>query len=260
MTADSPARRLPFALAPAITRVTSGPATWHYADIVAGILSHYDPRDSTARPLRMLEAGGGSDSWLPLPPGAKITTIDISREQLDKNTYATEKLHGDLETFDYGTRRYDLIVCWDVLEHLGRPDAALHRLACILAPGGRIVIKGPLPETLKGLVTRVTPHAFHVLFYRHILGCKSAGKPGFAPFKAHLAASSRPREIAQLLSAQGLTVETIRGFETSQIAAIAAKSRLLLAAYRTTEAALSALTLGRYKTRMTDFFMIAHQP
>lgn len=246
-------------LGPELRRVRSGPPAWGYADIVAGIVADYDPRTSTAQPLRLLEAGGGSDCWLPLPLGAEITTIDISPEQLAKNTYAHEKLLGDLETYDYGDRRYDLIVCWDVLEHLRHPEAALQRLAAVLSPDGQIVIKGPLQNTLKGLVTRYTPHTFHVLFYRHVLGSEHAGKPGYAPFKAHLAAASAPETITQLLARDGVTVDTLRGFETIQVTAIAAKSRALLAVYRAGEVLLSVLTLGRFKSRMTDFFLIAHR-
>lgn len=259
MTAEIAASPARIERRPRLGRATSGPPAWGYADIVAGIVAHYDPRMSPAQPLRLLEAGGGADCWLPLPVGAEITTIDISQEQLDKNTYATEKLLGDLESFDYGQSRYDLIVCWDVLEHLREPEAALQRLAAVLTPGGRIVIKGPLPDTLKGFVTRFTPHAFHVLFYRHILGCRHAGKPGYAPFKAHLAPASNPDTIARLLARDGVMVDTISGFETIQISAIRDKSRLLLAAYRAAETLLSVMTLGRIKTRMTDFFLIARR-
>jgi len=34
-------------------------------------------------------------------------------------------------------------------------------------------------------VTRVTPHWFHVFFYRHVMGMKNAGKPGYAPYPTH---------------------------------------------------------------------------
>lgn len=245
---------------PVLMRALRGPETWGYAETAEAILSHYDPRPSAAKPFRMLEAGGGSDSWLPLPDGAEITTIDISPEQLEMNTYAKEKLLGDLETFDYGTRRFDLIVCWDVLEHLLRPEAAIERLAAALAPGGRLIVKGPLPQSLKGLVTRLSPHALHVQFYRRILGSTTAGQPGHPPFKAHLKAASSPHTIAQALSQRGLSIDTLEGYESGQVSAIAAKGRLAIGLYRIAETALWALTLGRSKRRMTDFYLIARRP
>jgi SAM-dependent methyltransferase len=245
---------------PVLKRASRGPETWDYAETAEAILAHHDPRSSTARPYRMLEAGGGSDSWLPLPPGAEITTIDISPEQLEMNTYTKEKLLGDLETFDYGTRRFDLVVCWDVLEHLKQPESAIERLAGVVAPGGRLIIKGPLPQSLKGLVTRLSPHSLHVQFYRRILGSKTAGLPGHPPFRAHLKPGSSPGTIAQLLSRCGFAVDTLEGYESGQVSAIAAKGRLAISLYRMTETALWALTLGRSRRRMTDFYLIARRP
>jgi SAM-dependent methyltransferase len=196
---------------------------------------------------------------LPLPAGAEITTIDISQDQLNMNTYATEKLLGDLQSFDYGARRFDLVVCWDVLEHLERPEAALLRLANVLKPGGRLVLKGPIPRTLKGLVTQFTPHWLHVIFYRRVLGSVQAGFPGHPPFKAHMNRAAGPLDAASLVTAEGLTVDTLRGYESQHVAAIAAKSRWALKAYRATERGLELVTGGRYQGGMTDFFLIAHR-
>ncbi len=245
---------------PKLTRAHSGPATWDYEDMARAIVAEFDPSQSPVMPFQVLEAGGGSDCHLPLPAGAEITTLDISQEQLDRNTYAKEKLRGDLQTFDFGPRRFDLIVCWDVLEHLASPDAALTRLAGALKPGGRLLIKGPLPNTVKGLVTRFTPHALHVQFYKRILGSTDAGKPGHAPFKAHLASGSNPSDIAHFLSQVGVTVDTLQGFESMHIARIGEKSRIALAVYRLAETVLAAITFGHFARRMTDFFMIARKP
>ena len=74
---------------PKVMRTLRGPATWGQTDIAAAVQAHYDPRTSNRAaagrdPFRMLEAGGGSSSWVPLPHGAEITTVDISQEQLDQ--------------------------------------------------------------------------------------------------------------------------------------------------------------------------------
>ena len=233
---------------------------WGYAEIAAAILAQYDPCGATTQPLRVLEAGGGSDSWLPHPPGTQITTIDISLEQLAQNTYAHEKLHGDLQTFNYGNRRFDLVVCWDVLEHLKQPDAAVARLAGVLAPGGRLIIKGPLKYSVKGLATRLTPHRLHVAFYRHVLKSPTAGLAGHPPFKAFLASGSEPVSLRPLLARHGLSIDALATFESTHITAIARRSSLLLAAYRVAERALSLVSFGRYRHGATDFYVIAHRP
>jgi SAM-dependent methyltransferase len=246
---------------PDVARASPGSTGWGYEEIAAAVAAHYDPQMVAVpgQTFNVLEAGGGSDSWLKLPDGARITTIDISAEQLAMNTYASEKLLGDLQTFDYGARRFDLIVCWDVLEHLEQPDAAVRRFAAVLAPGGRLIIKGPLTKTVKGLVTRFTPHGLHVMFYKYVLGSVFAGQPGHPPFKAYLAHGSAPDDIARLLAAHDINVDATQSFESAHVTAIAAKSRVALVLYRAAERVLGLVTLGRYKAGVTDFFLIGRK-
>lgn len=248
------------AVAMQIEPMSSGSTAWHYDEVAAAIVSVYDPRREAGSGFRVLEAGGGSASHLPLPADADVTTIDISPEQIAANSYAREKLVGDLQTFDYGTRRYNLIIAWDVLEHLERPEAALERFASILEPGGRLLVVGPQRYTLKGLLTRLSPHALHVAFYRHILGSQNAGKPGHPPFPAHLAPGAEPRTIAAFVAARGLTVDRFVGYESSHVGALSQRGTLLIAAYRSAEWMLNLATFGRYTRGMTDFFLIARKP
>jgi 2-polyprenyl-3-methyl-5-hydroxy-6-metoxy-1,4-benzoquinol methylase len=42
-----------------------------------------------------------------------------------------------------GGRRFDLVVCTEVLEHLEHPQAALDRLTALAEPGGRVLITVP---------------------------------------------------------------------------------------------------------------------
>ncbi len=238
----------------------SGHTSWHYEDVTAAILRTFDPRREASESYSVLEAGGGSSSHLPLPAGAKITTIDISPEQLAANDYATERLLGDLQTFDYGTRRYNLIIAWDVLEHLSEPEAALARFADILEPGGRLLVVGPQRYTLKGLITRASPHPLHVAFYRYVLGSPDAGKPGHPPFPAYLAPAAEPNRIAAFIEARGLEIDRFVGYESSHVGALAERGALLIGLYRAAEWLLSIATAGRYRRGMTDFFMIARKP
>ncbi len=74
-----------------------------------------------------LEAGCGSASRITIPTSYHITGIDISQSQLDRNKSLNKKILGSLETHEFESESYDLIVCWDVLEHLQHPDKVLHR-------------------------------------------------------------------------------------------------------------------------------------
>jgi SAM-dependent methyltransferase len=210
--------------------------------------------------LDVLEAGGGSAGHVPLPNNVRITTIDISAEQIARNTYANEALVGDLQTFDYGNRRFDLIICWDVMEHLQTPMAAMERFAGILKPGGQILIVGPLPNTLKGLITKYTPHAVHVAFYRHALGSTTAGQPGHAPFPTEHADGADPRDMARALEARGIEIADLTLFESIHVDKLRDMSSILYAGYRAAEWLLSVLSLGHFAHRATDFVLVARKP
>ena len=51
-----------------------------------------------------------------------------------------------------------------------------------LKQDGLILIGAPNPRSLSGVVTKYSPHWFHVWFYRYVRGEKKAGQPGEAPF------------------------------------------------------------------------------
>src|SRR4051812_43178143 len=89
--------------------------------------------------MTVLEAGCGSYSHVAAGPEAYVVGIDISADQLEQNTHVHEKVLGDIQTHDLGDARFDMIVSWDVLEHLAAPNSALERFARALRPGGLIV-------------------------------------------------------------------------------------------------------------------------
>lgn len=62
----------------------------------------------------ILEVGGGSRTHI-LLKGARYTVLDISKEQLERNKDAAERILGDAQTTDYGDRHFDACVFWDVL-------------------------------------------------------------------------------------------------------------------------------------------------
>jgi len=59
--------------------------------------------------------------------GIKVKTIDLKREELPK-------------------RRYDVAICFDVLEHLLRPRRAVNGIGRALRPGGLLFIHAPFGE------------------------------------------------------------------------------------------------------------------
>jgi SAM-dependent methyltransferase len=56
----------------------------------------------------------------------------------------------------------DLVICADVIEHLGEPDVLLENLARRLEPGGRLVLSTPDREARWGAEARHSPVPDHV--------------------------------------------------------------------------------------------------
>jgi SAM-dependent methyltransferase len=134
--------------------------------------------------LAIYEAGGGSTSFLPLDVlrRAHVTVVDIDEEQIRNNHYAQETILGDIQTWRARPESFDLVICYNVIEHVPDVAAALAGFCQAAKPGGLILIGAPNPKSLSGAVTKYSPHWFHVWFYRYVRGIKNAGQPGQAPF------------------------------------------------------------------------------
>lgn len=180
-----------FATATAIQIPTATARTQALHDLVPGeardsLLAVHDVlrRELPQGQLATYEAGGGSCSVLPpeLLNRSKVTVVDIDEDQVRNNTYADEAILGDVQTYSFGRETFDLVICYNVIEHLPHVDAALLNFRDALKPGGMILIGAPNPRSLSGVVTKYSPHWFHVWFYRNIRGIKDAGLPGEPPF------------------------------------------------------------------------------
>jgi SAM-dependent methyltransferase len=158
------------------------------------------------RPIRVLEAGCGSLTMVRLPADAYVVGIDISQRQLDRNQVLHEKILGDIQSHPIEPGAYDLIICWDVLEHVERPDLAISNLSRGLAEGGLLLLAMPNPLSVKGLLTKLTPHRFHLWTYRRVYGMPLAGVDGRGPFPTWLRLSAAPARVERLADSLGLEV------------------------------------------------------
>lgn len=69
----------------------------------------------------------------------------------------------NLETVDLDLgRRFDLVICADVIEHLRDPDPCLRFIRRHLSPGGVLLISTPERDILRGRDCRSCPHPMHV--------------------------------------------------------------------------------------------------
>lgn len=152
----------------------------------------------------VLDAGCGYTLPLDFPRSARLVGLDASPEALAKNQNIDFGIVGDIETYPLHAEEFDAVLCWTVLEHLANPRAALANMARALRPGGLLIIGIPNIWSMKGLLTKLTPHRFHVWVYRHFLGWAEAGRPGFGPYPTYLRRDIAPNRLAHLAQAEDL--------------------------------------------------------
>lgn len=210
--------------------------------------------------VSILEAGCGSATHVRFGSLARVTGIDISERQLRRNAHLVRSIVGDIQTHPLEPEAYDAVVCWNVLEHLDRPGAALENMLRALRPGGLLVVAVPNPWSLKGWATRVTPHRFHVWVYRRVFGYERAGTEGQGPFRTYFRPGARPAALSGFARAEGL--EIVCWLWGEDYAQRLLRRRLRLNGERTTRfaTAVRRLTRGRVDVDRTDLFVVLRRP
>jgi 2-polyprenyl-3-methyl-5-hydroxy-6-metoxy-1,4-benzoquinol methylase len=168
--------------------------------------------------MRLLEAGCGSCSCFSFSENVHITGIDISELQLLRNDFIDDRIVGDIQYYDFPPSSFDVIICWNVLEHVPYPQIALQKFLQAAKPGGIIVLGLPNLFSMKGLVTKYTPHIFHVWVYRYLFRQSSAGTHDTAPFKTVLNYSITPSAIRNFAKQNNMKVVYFSLYEHSYYA------------------------------------------
>ena len=99
---------------------------------------------------RVLELGcstGYMTQWL-AAAGCDVTGVEVSPEAAEEaRQWAQEVVVGDLDSLDleaqFGDRRFEAVLCGDVLEHLRDPGRVLVAARRLLEPGGVVVASVP---------------------------------------------------------------------------------------------------------------------
>lgn len=207
--------------------------------------------------MRVLDAGCGGAVRIRLPKDAQITGIDISPESAARNTAIPHLIIGDVQTYPLPRDAFDVVVCWELLEHVEQPRAALTRFVQTLRQDGLIVLAIPNPLSLKGLITKASPHGLHVWILRNILKQKNAGRPGFAPFPTHLSPDIAPPALEQFFCANNMTVRFLRLYEGKRLSTLRQQAPWLYYMYRGCVSALNLITLKRHDFGASDMLLIA---
>jgi SAM-dependent methyltransferase len=208
--------------------------------------------------LKIYEAGGGSTSFLPLEVlrRAHVTVVDIDEDQIRNNDYAHEAVLGDVQTWRFASDTFDLVICYNVIEHLADVAAALERFCVSLKQGGLMLIGAPNPRSLSGVVTKYSPHWFHVWFYRYVRGEKHAGQPGEAPFPTFFHPLVTLSKLEAFAKAHGLEVIYRKEYESPRFPEMRIRKPALAALLDAAAVVLNFLLPGKADVRHGDYHVI----
>jgi 2-polyprenyl-3-methyl-5-hydroxy-6-metoxy-1,4-benzoquinol methylase len=115
---------------------------------------------------RLLEIGSGYGSFLEAAAtaGWDAEGVEISRYACDvARGRGCQVYCGQLEAAPVAESAFDVIVMWDVIEHLTSPLEVLSRVARLLRPGGAVFIRTP---DARALAPSLGPIRF---IYRHFV-------------------------------------------------------------------------------------------
>jgi SAM-dependent methyltransferase len=208
--------------------------------------------------VAIYEAGGGASSYLPaaLLRRARVTVVDIDPTQIANNTYAETRICADLQTHRLPPDSIDLVTSYNVIEHLPDVAGALLRFAEAVRPGGLILIGAPHPRSLSGLVTKYSPHWFHVWFYRHVRGHLRAGEPGEPPFPVHYHPLVLPARLRAFMAARGFETVYERAYESPRFAEMRQRHPGLAAVVDGVTGLMNLMLLRRGNVRDGDYHLI----
>lgn len=103
-----------------------------------------------ARERRVLDAGCGigyGSNMLADAGAAEVVGVDIAEPVIEAASQAAARRvsfrTGDVAALDFPTDAFDLVVCFETIEHVEDAEAALDELARVLAPGGLLLISSP---------------------------------------------------------------------------------------------------------------------
>jgi len=145
------------------------------------------PFFAAARPalrpgISILDVGSGRLPTLPpdnRPPGSRYFGLDISAQEL---VAAGSGAYDETVVSDITQRRpeleerFDLVLSWQVLEHVGSMSAALENMHAYLRPRGRMVAQISGTFAPFALLARVIPHSISRRLMQRLLGARPEEK------------------------------------------------------------------------------------
>jgi SAM-dependent methyltransferase len=182
--------------------------------------------------------------------------VDIDEDQIRSNDYAQETILGDIQTYRFPPGSFDLVICYNVIEHLADVEAALLGFCESLKQDGLILIGAPNPRSLSGVITQYSPHWFHVWFYRYMRGEKQAGQPGQPPFPTYFHPLVTLSNLENFASTQGLQMIYRKQYESPRYPEMRARKPVLAALLDGVACVINFLLPDNVDVRRGDYHVI----
>jgi SAM-dependent methyltransferase len=125
--------------------------------------------------ITILDLGAGRSPTLApadRPPGCRYLGLDISGDELaaaGPGAYDASYVHDIVDPLD-ALRDIDVIISWQVLEHVSSLPRALENLRAMLRPGGTLLAQLSGSFAAFALAARVMPHRLRVKVMARYLG------------------------------------------------------------------------------------------
>jgi 2-polyprenyl-3-methyl-5-hydroxy-6-metoxy-1,4-benzoquinol methylase len=210
--------------------------------------------------VRILEVGCGDRIYIKTQAAAYRVGIDISAKQLERNSGVQEKILGDIQTYNFSSidadQKFDLVVFWWVVEHLSNPTLAIQNCQNALKEDGIIVIATANIFSLKGLLTKLTPHQFHTWVYRRIFHQKNAGTNDHPPFETFLKYAIAPSQIKRFAAENHLTIAYFSMFEDPKQKQARENFKVVGWVWHALKLLTKILSLGILDAELTDYVLV----
>jgi SAM-dependent methyltransferase len=220
---------------------------------IADVQALYEAFASTSARLSILDAGCGRRSYLDFGEHVHLTGIDISEEQLSRNPRLNERIVGDLQEYPLPAAAFDVVVCWDVLEHLRDPRAAIRRMGAAVKPDGLLIIAGPIPRSLKGALAKLSPDRVHVWIFRLL---NPQADEDEAPFHTYLRRDVMPARVIRHAREQGFAVLYYAACESRMQVRVRERLRVTGTRWRIVKLLIRITTAGRIDPERTDYVCV----
>lgn len=210
-------------------------------------------------PLRVLDAGCGAHSHVRLALPSHVVGIDASEHQIARNTDVDEGIVSTLEEAPIEREAFDLVVCWEVVEHLRDPFAVIDKLIDALLPGGVLVLAWPNLNSAKAVVARALPYSVHVRWFRWLYPNVAVENDG-GPFETVLAKGLTAKRVVAHGRSRGLHLLELISYESQAQRKMRRKLRVTGRRWDAAKSAVHGVTGGRLEAEPTDLIAVFAKP